>query len=228
MPDAFDDLLPGAGELPLRVVALRLVIAAAVGLAIAGVYRTCRRSGAHASFSFLVTLVLLTVLVAMTTLVIGNNVARAFSLVGALAIVRFRTVVEDTRDTAFVIFAVVAGMAIGAGHVALGILGVCVVSAVALGMSAFGRGVRAAAESPERVLAVRVGPGSDPGVLLSATLVKHLASSRLTRTATSRQGAALDLRYAVRLRREDGAVALVQELSRLDGVQQVELDAEPE
>src|SRR2546430_13730647 len=46
-----------------------------------------------------------------STQVIGDNVARAFSLVGALSIVRFRTVVRDTQDTAYVIFAVVVGMA---------------------------------------------------------------------------------------------------------------------
>src|SRR2546430_8185921 len=51
-----------------------------------------------------------------STQVIGDNVARAFSLVGALSIVRFRTVVRDTQDTAFVIFSVVVGMAIGAAH----------------------------------------------------------------------------------------------------------------
>jgi hypothetical protein len=64
---------------------------------------------------FIPTLVLLTVLIALVTKVIGNNSARAFSLVGTLALFRFRTVVEDTRDTAFVIFAVVIGMAVGAG-----------------------------------------------------------------------------------------------------------------
>ena len=63
--------------------------------------------------SFTVTLVLLTILIAMVTQVIGDNVARAFSLVGALSIVRFRTVVRDTQDTAYVIFAVAVGMAVG-------------------------------------------------------------------------------------------------------------------
>ena len=62
----------------------------------------------------MVTLVLLTILIAMVTQVIGDNVARAFSLVGALSIVRFRTVVRDTQDTAYVIFAVAVGMAVGA------------------------------------------------------------------------------------------------------------------
>ena len=50
---------------------------------------------------------LLSILIAMVTQVIGDNIARAFSLVGALSIVRFRTVVRDTQDTAYVIFAVV-------------------------------------------------------------------------------------------------------------------------
>ncbi len=57
---------------------------------------------------------LLAVLIAMVTQVIGDNVALAFSLVGALAIVRFRTVVRDTQDTAFVMLSVVVGMAVGA------------------------------------------------------------------------------------------------------------------
>ena len=56
----------------------------------------------------------------MVTQVIGDNVARAFSLVGALSIVRFRTVVRDTQDTAYVIFAVAVGMAVGANHPAGG------------------------------------------------------------------------------------------------------------
>ena len=59
---------------------------------------------------------LLSILIAMVTQVIGDNIARAFSLVGALSIVRFRTVVRDTQDTAFVIFAVAVGMAMGANN----------------------------------------------------------------------------------------------------------------
>ena len=70
------------------------------------------------------TLVLLSMLIAMVSIVIGNSVARAFSLVGALSIVRFRTVVDDTRDTAFVIFAVIVGMAAGAGLFLVALVGV--------------------------------------------------------------------------------------------------------
>ena len=106
----------GGHELDTGVLSVRLALAAFVGLVIAGVFALSQRRPAREAIPLLTTLVLLTMLVAMTTIVIGDSVARAFGLVGALSIVRFRTVVEDTRDTSFVIFAVVAGMALGAGH----------------------------------------------------------------------------------------------------------------
>ena len=49
----------------------------------------------------------------MVVMVIGNNLARAFALVGAMSIIRFRTVVKDTKDTAFVFFALASGLAAG-------------------------------------------------------------------------------------------------------------------
>src|SRR5215210_853266 len=110
----------------LVLIAARLAIAWALGLAIAAIYRRARPMNDEAE-SFTVTLVLLTILIAMVTQVIGDNVARAFSLVGALSIVRFRTVVRDTQDTAYVIFAVVVGMAVGANNLWLSVIGVAVV-----------------------------------------------------------------------------------------------------
>ena len=82
--------------------------------------------------SFTTTLVLLTVLIAVVTQVIGDNVARAFSLVGALSIVRFRTVVRDTQDTAYVVFAVAVGMTTGASNVWVAIAGITVIASVAM------------------------------------------------------------------------------------------------
>src|SRR5215211_3980727 len=102
--------------LPAEEIAIRLACAAALGLAVAVVYFLTQRKKRAESASFVSTLVLLTILLAMVSMVIGSDIARAFSLVGALSIVRFRTVVEDTRDTAFVIFAVVTGMAVGLGY----------------------------------------------------------------------------------------------------------------
>ena len=108
---------------PLEL-AIRLLTALAFGWGIAFVYQKTRKSP---DSSFTSTILLLCVLIAMVTQVIGDNVARAFSLVGALSIVRFRTVVRDTQDTAYVILAVIVGMAVGAKALWVALIGIAVV-----------------------------------------------------------------------------------------------------
>lgn len=65
------------------------------------------------SKSFLQTIVLVGVTVALIMIIIGSDIARAFALVGAMSIVRFRTPVKDARDLAFVFAAIAIGMACG-------------------------------------------------------------------------------------------------------------------
>lgn len=215
-----------SADLSVESTALRLGLAVATGLVIAWVYRRCTGRAAQDSKSFTTALILLSALVAMTAMVIDNNVARAFSLVGALAIVRFRTVVEDTRDTAFVIFAVVAGMAAGVGNVGLCLAGVAIVSAVALALAGAARQpapAAGAADDATQPLLVRIGIGTIPAEELEPLLRRGLTEMRLVRTATARQGAALELTYAVKMPPGGDAVALVRELNLVRGVQHVEL-----
>jgi uncharacterized membrane protein YhiD involved in acid resistance len=220
MPEWLHDSFQNDVDLSVSLLALRLGVAFALGCVVAGVYRLTRRPTPDAA-SLVPTLVLLTVLIAMVTLVIGNNVARAFSLVGALAIVRFRTVVEDTRDTAFVIFAVAVGMAVGSGSLTVPLAGIPFAAVAAF---LFRPRETASLRAPlDFILTVRVGVGHNPQELLHQVFGKHLEQSRLTAMATARGGAAIELTYAVRLRHEDTAVALVAELNGLEGVQNVEL-----
>ena len=167
------------------------------------------------------TLVLLSILIAMVTQVIGDNVARAFSLVGALAIVRFRTVVRDTQDTAYVIFAVAVGMAAGAGHALLAMSGLGVVAIAAFVMRRGGLAWRTPAEP--YVLTVRLGTGYDAGTLLRPVFDANLLARRVLSIATARQGMAIELTYRVALRNEDAAADLVNALNRLEGVQGITL-----
>src|SRR5690348_967343 len=155
MPEWLRDAFPHDTEVPLWQLAARLAAGLALGCVVAGVYRLTHGKGRPEGNGLTATLVMLTVLIALVTMVIGNNQARAFSLVGVLAIVRFRTVVEDTRDTAFVIFAVAMGMAVGAGFVAVPLVGI---PFVALAAFLFRGGTPAPARGPPAyTLTVRVG-----------------------------------------------------------------------
>src|SRR5688500_18129651 len=189
---------------------LRLLAALGLGAVVELVYRATRPASDVAP-SFTATLVLLCILIAMVTQVIGDNVARAFSLVGALSIVRFRTIVRDTQDTAYVIFAVGVGMAAGAGQYWVVVAGIAVVTIAAVAM----RKAPGAAGAPPLLFAlqIRLGIGHDPLMLFGPALDEHARDRQLLSITTARQGLAIETSYRVTLREESSADALVNALN---------------
>ncbi|MEQ1574005.1 MAG: DUF4956 domain-containing protein [Vicinamibacterales bacterium] len=204
---------------PLQVL-VRLVLGLVFGGLVAVVYRSTRPAAAGTR-SFSVTLVLLSILIAMVTQVIGDNIARAFSLVGALSIVRFRTVVRDTQDTAYVIFAVVVGMAVGASNPWVAVAGIGVV-ALAATLMRTKPGPTSTSEL-YYLLHVRLGLGHDAQSVLGPVFDAHGTERRLVSLATARQGTSIDVTYRVALATDEAASALVKGVNRIDGVQNVEL-----
>ena len=178
MPDFFGAAAVTAD--PVGVIVFRLVVALLFGVVVAFVYRRSRRVAAG---SFTTTLLLLSILIAMVTQVIGDNVARAFSLVGALSIVRFRTVVRDTQDTAYVIAAVAVGMAVGAGHFWVAAAGITIV-AVAAFATRSDQPPETAADMPF-TLNVRLALGLDEAKVVAPVIAQFAALSRVTGVATA-------------------------------------------
>ena len=222
MADWLTPLDRTSGVLLLQTV-LRLLASLVLGGVVAFIYRRARSERAS---SFTATLVLLSILIAMVTQVIGDNVARAFSLVGALSIVRFRTVVRDTQDTAYVIFSVAVGMAVGASNLWVALAGIAVVAMAAFamkGQAAPSPVDGAEQEQPPFQLQVRIGLGHDANKLLGATLDRYLRVCRVVAIETVKQGAATEISYSAALHQDDLAHELVTTLNRLEGVQSVTL-----
>lgn len=67
-------------------------------------------------------LIFLSLIICSSMMIIGNNLASAFGLVGAVSIIRFRTSVKSSRDMAFVLFNITIGMGCGLGFLSLSIL----------------------------------------------------------------------------------------------------------
>jgi uncharacterized membrane protein YhiD involved in acid resistance len=212
-------------QMSVQEILLRLVIAALFGGAVALVYRRSRPE-IDVAPTFPPTLVLLAVLIAMVTQVIGDNVARAFSLVGALSIVRFRTVVRDTQDTAFVILAVVVGMSIGASAPWVAVIGIGVVACVAFLMRRKPSADYITGRLP-LLLRVRVGLGHDVEPLLGGTLDVHFSHRRMHSMETAKQGVSIDVAYEAKLREPGTPEQLVKALNRIEGVQSVRLERCP-
>jgi len=201
-------------------VVIRLAAALLAGGLVVFVYRKAR-TPVEQTPSFPPTLLLMTVLIAMATQVIGTNVARAFSLVGALSIVRFRTVVRDTLDTAFVIFAVVVGMAVGAAQPVVAGIGLVIVGGAALTMRT--RPTQRSGSLPTLVLTIRMGLGDKTAKAVEPILDEYLVERRLLQMSTAKQGIALDATYEVQLRDGHPVDGLVKALNLAEGVQSVDI-----
>lgn len=220
LPEFFRTAFP-ASPVALDDLLIRMSLAVLLGGVVAGVYRFTHRGEAMAAPSFVATLVLLCVIIAMVTQVVGESVGRAFTLVGALSIVRFRTVVEDTRDTAFVIFAVVVGMGAGLGNLQVALVGLGVVSAAAVGLYFLQR-ITFRAEV-DWMVQLRVSAGAGADSPWDAALARHASAVQLVSTATARQGAAIDLTYRIHLKPGATPMQLLNEINRIEGIQNVEM-----
>jgi len=129
----------GGGHLSVEFVLFSLLITFLLSQAVAWVYLRTHR-GVSYSGTMARTLVVLALIVALVMMVIGNNVARAFGLFGALALIRFRTPVKDANDTVFLFFSVAIGIATGTGNAIAGVVGTAVICAILLYLSGSGFG----------------------------------------------------------------------------------------
>ena len=89
------------------------MLAAVLGTWLAAVYSWTFTGKKEIRGQMVYTLVLLCVGGALVWVIVANNLVRAFGLVGALAMVRYRTRVQDPKDTTMVFFAIITGMACG-------------------------------------------------------------------------------------------------------------------
>lgn len=209
----------GPSVQPLEVL-VRLTAAFGFGVVVAALYWFTRRKQAPGS-AFPMTLLLLSVLIAMVTQVIGDNVARAFSLVGALSIVRFRTVVRDTQDTAYVILAVSVGMAVGARNPWVAVIGIALVMLAEAALALTSRsGLRA---RPEYTLRVRLSIDQDPDALIARVLGNRVAGRELIALGTGKQGGSIEAAYCLTAEATAPAADWIRLLADTPGVQSVQL-----
>lgn len=110
--DSFVNLVPEDPFISVADVMIVLFWSILLSIFVAITYRGTHRSVSY-SQSFTQTLVLLGMVVGAVMLIVGTDIARAFTLVGALSIVRFRTAIKETRDVGFIFFIMVVGMACG-------------------------------------------------------------------------------------------------------------------
>jgi len=173
-------------------------------------------------------LALLPVITAMVMIAIGDSLARAFSLVGALAIIRFRTPLSSPWDMAFVFLSLGVGIAAGVGRPEVGglALGVSALATAILGVLPLTAPAAAPVTVRAELAAWQVGEAA-----LKPTLDAHTRERSLTEARSLRYGETLVLTWRVHLAASATAEGLVRALSAIEGVERVTLvqgEAEPD
>lgn len=110
------------GELSPKQLALNFLISFLLACVLYISYRISH-GGSVYSRRFNVTLVMLTLITTLVMNVIGNNIALSLGMVGALSIVRFRTAVKDSRDTAYIFWAIAIGICCGVSDYLIAVMG---------------------------------------------------------------------------------------------------------
>jgi len=193
-----------------RVVLTVVSLSLALGLYVALVYRLSTPAGAY-SVSVQHSLLYLAMIVALVMLVVSNQLARAFTLVGALAVIRFRTPVKSTKDASFIFLSLASGMGVGVGMYGETALGVGLIGLFMIAIRYSKLGLRSKGE----ILVKFTVPTAEEGDVTyhREAFRMHLSDHRLINTRSVRDGEQLEMTFLVKPRRNADLMAFSRALS---------------
>jgi len=196
---------------------LGLLLAFACGQIIAWVYMLTH-SGLSYSRSFVNALIIMPSIVCLVMMILSNNLVTAFGMMAVFAIVRFRNILRDTLDTAYVLTVIVIGMATGTQKFASAILGCALVSMAMLYLWYTAFGSRHRYDLIVNMHWARSIKEMDDlrRILYRHSWKAHLASQR------SHEGyEGTDLSYRILMRDSKRVEDLLTELREINGVSRV-------
>jgi hypothetical protein len=215
----------GIAPTSFQTVLLAMLLAFIMGQLIAWVYMFTH-SGVSYSRSFVVSLILMPIIVALVLMVLSNNLVTAFGLMAVFAIVRFRNILRDTLDTSYVLAVIVLGMACGTQKFSTAIVGTLIVIGVMLYLWFTSFGTR---HRYDLVLNLHWARGVAELPALERVLERHSFKADCANRHFDSGATGTDLSYRLLLRDPARVSDLLRELAMLPGVDQVSsMNAEDE
>ena len=209
------------GEFSVLDVVLAMALSFLLSAFIGWIYKVTHRGTSYTQ-SFVFTLVLNGMVVALVMMIVGSNIARAFSLVGALSIIRFRNAVKETRDVGFIFFTMAIGMAVGTKFYLLAVIAAVVISLVIVLMSRFNWFER---QMASQILRVQVGNEASFDTLFDQAFLKYTSSSELISVDSAHGGMLTELTYSIGMKKAGLIQEFLSEVKRLNGNNKVTLIA---
>jgi uncharacterized membrane protein YhiD involved in acid resistance len=210
-----------SAEFSVMEVVFVLALSFALSAFIGWIYKIAHRGTSYTQ-SFVFSLVLNGMVVAVVMMIVGSNIARAFSLVGALSIIRFRNAVKETRDVGFIFFTMAVGMAIGTRFYLLGVITAIVISLVILLMTRFNWYAR---DMSSQILRIQLPSGVPFDTIFDNAFLKYTSTSELISVDSVHGGVLTDLTYSIGMKKSNQVQAFLTEIRSLNGNNKVTLIA---
>lgn len=193
----FDTIFQGNSTTQLSVniweTLLGIFVALALGVVISGVYYiiTTRKTR---SASFVMSLIILPAIVAIVILLVGENVARAFSLAGIFTLVRFRSLPGDSRDISFVFLTMAVGLTVGLGYLTLGVVVTVIIGVVMIVIAKLGYG---ATKQKEKRLRITIPEDMNYENAFDDLFSKYTSHCEMIKVKTTNMGTLFELFYDI-------------------------------
>lgn len=184
-----------------------------LGLAICLTYiKTHKKEGYVPSFT--ITLIMLPVIISIIILLVGNNVARAFSLAGAFSIIRFRSAPGDPKDISYIFFTLAVGLASGMGFIGYAVLFTIILCLlmIIIDVTKF-----ASPKSKSLELKITVPENLNYEGVFEDILEKYTVNWNLARVRTRDFGSLFELSYRVSMKPEENTKKFIDELRCRNG-----------
>lgn len=198
--------------LTVQSVAISTFITLGLGIIISLTYIFTNKN--ETSENLPITLLVLPVIISTVILLIGNNIAGAFSLAGIFSVIRFRSVAGNAKEIAYILLCVAAGLATGVYEYALGFLVtfiLCVVMIISYVLK-FGK-----KHSFNKELKLLVPEDENIEELLEPTLKKYTENYELEKMTTKDLGSIFEVTYFINLKDENKNKEFIDELRTLNG-----------
>ena len=208
-------------EFTVMDVVLVLTLSFLTSAFIGWIYQQTHRGTSYTQ-SFVFTLVMNGMIVALVMLVVGSNIARAFSLVGALSIIRFRNAVKETRDVGFIFFTMAIGMAVGTRFYLLAVIGAVVISLVILLMTRFDWYAR---EMNSQILRIQIPNDAPFDDMFDPSFLRYTRASELISVDSVYNGTMTELTYSIGMKKSNRIEEFITELKKLNDGNKVTLIA---
>ena len=203
--------------LSFEEIILNTIMSILSGLIMAYIYKKTH-TGVSYSQSFVHVVVITTVLMTLIVMIIGGSLTRAFALVGALSIVRYRTVLKETKDLSFIFSALVFGMACGTSNYMLNFIGLFTIASLILLLYKFNF---AAYVQNDFILNFRITNDRTTTSAYMNILKKYCEDYHLVNLEPSDNNKTIRQTYKISLLKDISSEVFVSEINAIKGLNEV-------